>query len=57
MIYLLIWFVVGPEIGVRYHHLSTHQNITVCMSELKIASVLVNDKSETMECIGVQVND
>tara|TARA_B100000497_G_C7323306_1_gene215367 strand:- start:298 stop:471 length:174 start_codon:yes stop_codon:yes gene_type:complete len=57
MIYLLIWFVVEPEIGVKYHHLSTHQNIAVCMSELKIASVLVNDELETMECIGVQVND
>ena len=57
MIYLLMWFVVEPEIGVRYHHLSTHENITMCMSELKIASVLVNDKSETMECVGVRLDD
>ena len=52
-----MWFVVEPEIGVRYHHLSTHENITMCMSELKIASVLVNDKSETMECVGVRLHD
>jgi hypothetical protein len=57
MIYLLMWFVVEPETGVRYHHLSTHENITMCMSELKIASVLVNDKSETMECVGVRLDD
>jgi len=57
MIFLLIWFQVVEEQGVRYHHLSTHTNETLCMDELRHASVLVNDKTETIECVGVKVDD
>jgi hypothetical protein len=54
MIYLLIWFIFSPDQGVRYHHLSTHANETLCKAQLKHASVLVSDKSQTLECIGVE---
>tara|TARA_R110000772_G_scaffold137187_1_gene246045 strand:+ start:113 stop:286 length:174 start_codon:yes stop_codon:yes gene_type:complete len=57
MIWALIWFTVMPEVGVRYHHLGNFANETVCMAELRIASVLVNDPTETIECIGVKLND
>ena len=57
MIFLLVWFYVIPEQSVRYHHLSTHSNHTLCMSELRVAAVLVNDRLETIECIGVQIDD
>jgi len=57
MIFLLIWFQVVEEQGVRYHHLSTHNNLTLCKSELQIAAVLVNDRTETIECIGVRIDD
>jgi hypothetical protein len=57
MIFLLIWFQVIEEQGVRYHHLSTHTNETLCMDELRHASVLVNDKTEAIECIGVKIDD
>ena len=55
--WILIWFVVVPEIGVRYYHLGTYENETMCRSSLKYASVIVNDKQETIECIGIQLND
>lgn len=57
LMFLLIWFNAVPEQGVRYHHLGTFNNETLCMAELRIASVLVNNKQETLECIGVRIND
>ena len=57
LIFLLIWFDAVPDQGVRYHHLGTFDNETMCMTELRIASVLVNNKQETLECIGVRIND
>jgi len=57
MIFMLIWLQVLPEQGVRYHHIATFANETLCMQELKYASVMVNDKSETIECIGVNLDD
>ena len=57
LMFLLIWFDAVPEQGVRYHHLGTLDNETKCMTELRIASVLVNDKLETIECIGVRIRD
>jgi hypothetical protein len=56
-IFILIWFVVIPEVGVRYYHLGTYENETKCETALRSASVIVNDKKETIECIGVQVDD
>tara|TARA_R110000782_G_scaffold3535_5_gene12954 strand:- start:723 stop:902 length:180 start_codon:yes stop_codon:yes gene_type:complete len=56
-VWLLIWFTVVPEQGVKYHHLGNFDNETVCRSELRVASVLVNDTTETIECIGVNTDD
>jgi len=56
-IFILIWFVVIPETGVRYYHLGTYDNETMCDTALRAASVMVNDKQETIECIGIQLND
>ena len=55
--WILIWFVVVPEVGVRYYHLGTYDNETMCNTSLRHASVMVNDKQETIECIGIQLND
>ena len=55
-IFILIWFVVVPEVGVRYYHLGTYENETMCETSLRNASVMVNDKQETIECIGVSVD-
>ena len=55
--WILIWFVVVPEVGVRYYHLGTYENETMCEAALRDASVMVNDKQETIECIGIQLND
>jgi hypothetical protein len=55
--WILIWFVVVPEVGVRYYHLGTYENETMCENSLRYASVIVNDKKETIECIGIQIND
>ena len=55
--WILIWFVVVPEVGVRYYHLGTYDNETMCETSLRNASVMVNDKNETIECIGIQIND
>ena len=55
-IWLLVWFVFVPEIGVKYYHLGTYENETFCSTALRDAAVMVNDKNETVECIGVQVD-
>jgi|TARA_R110000822_G_scaffold93068_1_gene214386 hypothetical protein len=55
MTFLLIWFTVMPEIGVRYHHLGSFDSEIMCKAELRIAAVLVNDPTETIECIGVNI--
>lgn len=57
MIYLLIWFALVPEQGVRYYHLGTYENETFCKTALRDAAIMVNDKDETVECIGVTVDD
>ena len=57
VVWILIWFVVVPENGVRYYHLGTYDNETLCKVGLKDASVMVNDKNETIECIGVKIDD
>ncbi len=56
-IFILIWFVVVPDVGVKYYHLGTYDNETMCETSLRDASVMVNNKQETIECIGVQLND
>ena len=56
-IWLLVWFVFVPEIGIKYYHLGTYENETFCNTALRDAAVMVNDKNETVECIGVQVDD
>jgi len=56
-IWLLVWFVFVPEIGIKYYHLGTYENETFCSTALRDAAVMVNDKNETVECIGVQVDD
>jgi len=56
-VWLLIWFVFVPEIGVKYYHLGTYENETFCSTALRDAAVMVNDKNETVECIGVQTDD
>jgi len=54
--WLLIWFVFVPELGIKYYHLGTYENETFCGTALRDAAVMVNDKNETVECIGVQVD-
>lgn len=56
-VWLLVWFVFVPEMGIKYYHLGTYENETFCSTALKDAAVMVNDKNETVECIGVQVDD
>jgi len=56
-LWVLLWFSVQPDQGVRYHHLGNFSNETLCRAELKIASVMVNSNTETIECIGVKTDD
>lgn len=56
-VWILIWFVLVPEQGVKYYHLGTFKNETFCKNALKDAAVMVNDKNETVECVGVDVDD
>jgi hypothetical protein len=56
-VWILLWLVLVPENGVRYYHLGTYDNETLCKTGLRDASVMVNDTNETVQCIGVQVND
>jgi len=52
-VWLLIWFVLVPENGVRYYHLGTYENETLCKVGQRDAAVMVNATNETVECIGV----
>jgi len=56
-VWILLWLVLVPESGIRYYHLGTYDNETLCKSGLRDAAVMVNDTNETVQCIGVQVND
>ena len=56
-VWILLWLVLVPENGIRYYHLGTYDNETLCKTGLRDAAVMVNDKNETVECIGVQVDD
>ena len=56
-VWILLWLVLVPEQGIRYYHLGTNDNETLCKTGLRDASVMVNDRNETVECIGVQVDD
>jgi len=56
-VWLLIWFVLVPDNGVRYYHLGTYDNETLCNTGLRDASIMVNATNETVQCIGVQVGD
>ena len=44
-----------PDEGIRYHHLDTFNNKTLCGGALGQARVLVNDPSETLQCIEVKL--
>jgi hypothetical protein len=57
VIWILIWFVVIPEQGVRYYNLGQYPNETLCKAGMRGAVVMVNDKNETIDCIGVTFND
>jgi hypothetical protein len=56
-VWILLWLVLVPESGVRYYHLGTYDNETLCKVGLRDAAVMVNDTNETVQCIGVQVDD
>ena len=56
-VWILIWFVLVPENGVRYYHLGTYENETLCKVGQRDAAVMVNATNETVECIGVHVDD
>jgi len=56
-VWILLWLVLVPENGVRYYHLGTYDNETLCKVGLRDAAVMVNETNETVQCIGVQVND
>jgi len=55
VVWILIWMQFIPEEGIRYHHLGTFDNKTLCGGALGPARVLVNDPSETLQCIEVKL--
>jgi|TARA_R110000744_G_scaffold25597_2_gene63406 hypothetical protein len=55
MTFLLLWFTIIPELGVRYYHLGSYDSEIICKNELKIAAVLVKGPTETIKCIGVNI--
>tara|TARA_R110000803_G_scaffold81617_2_gene147599 strand:+ start:1247 stop:1426 length:180 start_codon:yes stop_codon:yes gene_type:complete len=56
-VWLLIWFSVVPDQGVKYHHLGNFDNETLCKAELRVAAVMATGETEMIECIGVKTDD
>jgi len=54
-VWILIWMQFIPNEGISYHHLGTFNNKTLCGGALGEALVLVNDPSETIQCIEVDL--
>ena len=57
VVWVLMWFVVVPEQGVRYYNLGEYDNETLCQSAMRSAVVMVTNNNETIDCIGVTVDD
>lgn len=55
--WVLLWLIIVPDQGIKYYHLGTYDNETLCKAALKDAIVMVNDNNETVQCIGVAVDD
>ena len=55
VVWILILMQFIPDEGIRYHHLDTFNNKTLCGGALGQARVLVNDPSETLQCIEVKL--
>ena len=55
VVWILLWMQFIPDKGIQYHHLDTFDNKTLCGAALTNARVLVNDPSETIQCIGLEL--
>jgi len=55
VVWILIWMQFVPDEGIRYHHLDTFNNKTLCGGDTGKARVLVNDPSETLQCIELEL--
>ena len=49
--WLLIWFVFIPDVGIKYYHLDTLKSETMCKVAMSKAVVLAFDKTEALECV------
>jgi hypothetical protein len=50
-VWLLIWFVFIPDVGIKYYHLDTLTSETMCKVAMSKAVVLAYDKTEALECV------
>ena len=57
VVWVLMWFVVVPEQGVRYYNLGEYNNETLCQFAMSSQQFLVTNNNETIDCIGVTVDD
>ena len=55
VVWILLWMQFIPDKGIQYHLLDTFDNETLCGASLTKARVLVNDPSETIQCIGLEL--
>jgi hypothetical protein len=51
--WLLLWFVFIPDVGIKYYHLGTYTSETICKVGMSKATILAYDKTEALECIYV----
>ena len=56
-VWILMWFVFVPDQGVRYYELGNYDNETLCRASMKGATVMVNSDNETIDCIGIKIDD
>ena len=55
VVWILIWMQFVPDKGIRYYHLGTYDNKILCGTGFSAALVMVNDPSETLQCIEINL--
>lgn len=55
--WILMWLALTSSGNMEYYHLGTYQKKDECVKELSKAAVLKTNKSQTLDCIWIKLDD